>query len=338
MSDTVGFGLIGCGGWGAVHAHTYSVSPNSKLIAVCDQNLERADKFAKKFNVKSTYNNVDDLVNNKEIDAISIATPDFTHAGLICAALEAGKHVLVEKPMATTVEDCIKILKLRDVKNLKLMINYSNRWKTPFIHVKRLLSSGELGDLMMINIKLNDTLFVPTKMLSWASKSNTLHFLGTHLIDLIRWISQSEFNRVYSVSRSVVLNGMGINTPDFFQSILELENGATVYMENCWIISESAPSVYEFKAEFVGAKGTVKVDVSHHRMIEKYSLKGASMLDVGEQYDLSGNAQGQVSIQHFIDCIVNDKTPIVTGEDGLEATKIVVALENSADMKQPIDI
>lgn len=338
MKNSIGVGLIGCGVWGEVHARTFKVSPNANLIAVCDQSKERAERFAHQFNLPYHFSNINDLLATKDIQAVSIVTPDFTHPELILAALEAGKHIIVEKPLATTIDDCQKIIKLRDEKGLKLMVNYSNRWKTPFIHVRRLVSSGELGELLMINIKLNDTLYVPTKMLSWASKSNSLHFLGTHLIDLIRWISQSEVERVYSVSRSVVLKGMGINTPDFYQSILELKNGGTVYMENCWIISESAPSIFEFKAEFVGSKGTVKVDISHHRMIEKYSVEGASMLDVSEQYNLNGDPRGQISIQHFIDCVINDSTPLVTAEDGLEATKVVVALENSALSRQPINI
>lgn len=336
--EKVGFGLIGCGIWGDVHARTLSQSSNSQLIGVCDLNRDKAIQFAEKYNVPYLYDDVDSILDNKDIKAISIATPDFTHTDLICAALEAGKHVITEKPMATTLEDCYRVIKLRDEKGVKLMVNYSNRWKTPFIHVKKLITSGELGDLLMVNIKLNDTVFVPTKMLSWASKSNSLHFLGTHLVDLIRWISGSEINRVYSVSRSNLLKGMGIDTPDFFQSILELKTGGTVYMENCWVIAESAPSVYEFKAEFIGSKTTVKVDISHHRMIEKYSPNGTAMLDVGEQYDLEANPQGQVSIQHFIDCIINDRNPQVTAEDGLEATKVIEALEKSALIKLPIEL
>jgi predicted dehydrogenase len=240
--------------------------------------------------------------------------------------------------MATTVEECNRIISLRDKMGVMLMVNYSNRWKTPFIHVKKLITSGELGELRLVNIKLNDTIFVPTKMLSWASKSNALHFLGTHLVDLIRWLSDSEFNRVYSVSRSTLLKSMGVDTPDYFQSILELKNGGTVYMANCWIIAETAPSVWEFTAEFIGSKTTVKVNVSHHRMIEKYSPDGTAMLDVGEQYDLEGNPQGQVSIQHFIDCLIKDENPLVTAEDGLEATKVIAALEKSALTKLPVEL
>lgn len=336
--EKVGFGLIGCGIWGDVHARTLSQSVNSNLVGVCDLDKEKANHFAEKYNAQYSYNDVSAFLENKNIQAVSIATPDFTHTDLICAALEAGKHVITEKPMATTVEECNRIIELRDKMKVKLMVNYSNRWKTPFIHVKNLITSGELGDLLMVNIKLNDTIYVPTKMLSWAGKSNSLHFLGTHLVDLIRWLSNSEINRVYSVSRSTLLSGMGINTPDYFQSILELKSGGTVYMENCWIIAESAPSVYEFKAEFVGSKTTVKVDISHHRMIEKYAPTGTAMLDVGEQYSLNGDPQGQVSIQHFIDCIINDKQPLVNAEDGLEATKVIAALEKSASIKLPIDL
>jgi predicted dehydrogenase len=338
MRQKIGFGLIGCGVWGDVHARTLAHSTNAKLVGVCDLNMERAKYFAQKYNVDLTYDSINKFLENKDIIAVSIATPDYTHPELIISAISAGKHVIVEKPMAITIEDCERIIELRDKMGVKLMVNYSNRWKTPFIHVKKLITSGELGDLQLVNIKLNDTIYVPTKMLSWASKSNALHFLGTHLVDLVRWISDSEFKRVYSVSRSNILKGMGIDTPDFFQSILELKSGASVYMENCWIIAESAPSVYEFKAEFIGSKTTVKVDISHHRMIEKYSPEGTAMLDVGEQYDLEGNPQGQVSIQHFVDCIINDQMPYVTAEDGLEATKVILALEKSAKTKQPIEL
>lgn len=338
MKNKIGCGLIGCGVWGEVHARTYANSPDVKFVAVCDQNRERARRFAQQFNVEQYYTDFAELLKNPEIEAVSIVTPDFAHTDLICSAMQAGKHVLVEKPLAITVEECQKILKTRDATGMKLMVNFANRWKTPFIHVRRMVESGEIGELLMINLRLNDTLWVPTQMLSWATKTNPLHFLGSHLIDLVRWVSQAEITRVYSVSRSVVLKSMGINTPDYFQSMLELTNGGTAYLENCWIISEKAPSVWEFKSEFVGSKGTAFVDVSHHRMIEKFSSLGASMPDVGEKYDLQGNPLGHASVEHFINCVINDLNPLATGEDGLAATKVIVALEESAQTRQPVDL
>jgi predicted dehydrogenase len=220
------------------------------------------------------------------------------------------------------------------------MVDFHNRWNIPFIQVRNMIESGELGDLMMINVKLNDTIYVPTKMLEWAKNSSPAHFLGSHLVDLIRWLSGSEIKKVYSVSRSVVLKSRGIQTPDFYQTILELSNGATAYVENCWIVAENAPNVFDFEAEFIGSKGTTFVNISHHRMIEKYTRDGSGFPDVLGIVNVYGKPIGfcTASINHFIECIVQGSDPVVTGEDGLEATRVIVAMEKSARSGQPVNL
>lgn len=337
---TIGIGLIGCGLWGSIHARTYQASPLARLIAVCDQDRDRASQFTKNYGFNSYTTHLEELLSNPEIEAVSIATPDHTHTPILIAALEAGKHVLVEKPLATTVEECDRILKTRDRQGVKLMVDFHNRWNIPFIQVRKMVESGELGDLMMINIKLNDTIFVPTKMLEWATKSSPAHFLGSHLVDLIRWLSGSEIKKVYSVSRSVVLKAQGIQTPDFYQTILELSGGATAYVETCWIVAENAPNVYDFEAEFIGSEGTTFVNISHHRMIEKYTKDGSGFPDVLGVVDINGRPTGfcTASIEHFIACIVHGSDPVATGEDGLEATRVIVAMEQSAGTGQPVNL
>jgi predicted dehydrogenase len=220
------------------------------------------------------------------------------------------------------------------------MVDFHNHWNIPFIQVKNMVESGELGDLQMINIRLNDTIYVPTKMLSWASESSPAHFLGSHVVDLLRWLSGDEIKKVYSVSRSEVLRKKGIDTPDFYQTILEFTKGATAYVENCWIVSESAPNVFEFKGEFIGSKGSTFVNISHHRMIEKYTEAGSGFPDVMGVADRYGKATGfcTASIEHFIDCIVQNTTPLVTGEDGLAATRVIQAMEESATTGLPINL
>lgn len=337
---TIGIGLIGCGVWGSIHARTYKASPLVRMIAVCDQDMDRASQFAKKYGFNSYTTNLQELISNPDIQAISIATPDHTHTPILLKVLEAGKHVLVEKPLAMTVEECDLILKTRDKHGVKLMVDFHNRWNIPFIQVRKMVESGELGDLMMINVKLNDTIYVPTKMLAWADKSSPVHFLGSHLVDLIRWLSGSEIKKVYAVSRSVVLKKHGIQTPDFYQSILELSSGATAYVENCWIVSESAPNIFDFEGEFIGSKGSTYVNISHHRMIEKYTEEGNGFPDVLGIVDINGKPTGfcTASIEHFIDCVVHGVDPAATGEDGLEATRIVCAMEISSSTGQPVDL
>ena len=338
--ETIGIGLIGCGLWGSIHARTYYASPLVNLVSVCDKNRDRSQQFAEKYGFSSFTSDLKELLSNPDVSAVSIATPDHTHTPILLEALKAGKHILVEKPLAMTVEECEKILAARDRNGVKLMVDFHNRWNIPFLQVRRMIETGELGDLLMINVKLNDTIYVPTKMLEWAERSSPVHFLGSHVVDLIRWLSGSEIKKVYSVSRSVVLKNMGIQTPDFYQSILEFSNGTTAYVENCWIIAENAPNVFDFRGEFIGSKGSTYVNVSHHRMIEKYTEQGSGFPDVTGVVDIHGKPAGFciASIEHFIDCIAHGSDPIVTGEDGLEATRVVQAMEQSARSRQPVNL
>lgn len=338
--DITGIGIIGCGIWGTIHAQTFSSSPFTQLLSVCDQDRDRAEQLSLKYGSKNYTTDYQEILSNPEISAISIATPDHTHTQIVLDALNAGKHVLVEKPLATTVKECKQILAARDASGTILMVDFHNHWNIPFMQVKKMVESGELGDLQMINVRLNDTIYVPTKMLSWASKSSPAHFLGSHVVDLIRWITSDEIIKVYSVSRSEVLRKKGIDTPDFYQTILEFSNGASAYVENCWILAENSPNIFEFKGDFIGSKGSTFVNVSHHRMIEKYTEEAAGFPDVSGVVDRYGKALGfcTASIEHFIDCIQNNTKPIVTGEDGLIATQVVQAMEESARTGHPVDL
>lgn len=338
--EITGIGIIGCGIWGAIHAQTFSSSPFTQIVSVCDQDKDRAEQFSRKYDAKGFTTNYKEILSNPKISAVSIATPDHTHTQIVMDALNAGKHVLVEKPLATTVDECKQILAARDASGTILMVDFHNHWNIPFMQVKKMVETGELGDLQMINVRLNDTIYVPTKMLSWASKSSPAHFLGSHVVDLIRWITGDEIIRVYSVSRSVVLREKGIDTPDFYQTILELSGGATAYVENCWIVAENSPNVFEFKGDFIGSKGSTFVNISHHRMIEKYTEEGAGFPDVTGVVDRYGKALGlcTASIEHFIDCVQHNTKPMVSGEDGLIATQVVQAMEESARTGLPINL
>jgi predicted dehydrogenase len=111
-------------------------------------------------------------------------------------------------------------------------------------------------------------------------------------------------------------------------------------VENCWIVDEHAPNIFDFQCEVVGSKGSAYVNVSHHRMIELYPEKGAELPDVSGAVDLYGKPVGfaVASIQHFIDCVVNDKPPLVTGEDGLAAARVLAAAEQSARTGLPVAV
>jgi scyllo-inositol 2-dehydrogenase (NAD+) len=111
-------------------------------------------------------------------------------------------------------------------------------------------------------------------------------------------------------------------------------------VENCWILDEHGPSVFDFQSEFVGSKGTAYVNASHHRMAEVYSDKGVELPDVSAAAELYGKPVGfaMAAIQHFVDCVVNGQTPLVTGEDGLAAARVLAAAEQSAQTGLPVTV
>jgi predicted dehydrogenase len=160
------------------------------------------------------------------------------------------------------------------------------------------------------------------------------------MVDLVRWLFDDEISRVYSVSRSRVLADRGIGTPDFFHTICELEGGGVAHVENCWIMSEEMPTVFDFKLEMIGSEGTAFADASSHRMLQTYTPDGASYADVAVVTDVHGkpNGFGVQSIRHFADCVIDGCDPVVTPIDGLENTRVLVAIHESAESGQPVDI
>lgn len=334
-----GFGVIGTGLWGEYHALTYSTYPGAELVAVCDVDGERAAEMAGKYGAKRWYMNYRDLLADQEIDAVTIATPDYLHTEIGVAAAAAGKDILMEKPLALTVEDCRAVITAADKAGVKLMVDFHNRWSPPFNTLKQRIDAGELGDPLLVNARLNNTIFVPTEMLRWADRSATIWFTGSHLIDLVCWLVSSAVTRVYSVSRSTVLAARGINTPDFFETTLEFANGAVAFVENCWILPNSEPHVVDFKLRLVGTEGSAAVDTTHNRTLELYTdhVVFPDVLGLPKVFDRQQGFAVE-SIKYFAECIINDVQPMITGQDGLDNTAIVCAALKSAETGQPVEL
>ncbi len=325
-----GFAIVGSGLWGSLHARVYSESDKARLVAVCDINEQRARDLASKFGVEG-YADLGRMLARDDIDAVSIVTPDFAHTDIALAAIAAGKHVLCEKPLATNSADCRRIIDAANAAGVKLMVDFHARWSPPFWSAKKTIDKGDIGSVRLIYYRLNDIIYVPTEMLSWASKSTVAWFIGSHSLDTVTWLIGDKPTSVYAVSRSVVLKSKGIDTPDFYEVILEFANGAVAVIENCWILPNSLPNIIDLKCEIVGSEGALYVDGSSHRAVERYAGGKASFPDVLVMPDVRGKQMGFAaeSIRHFIDCVAGDETPSVTGEDGLRVTELIEAIEKS---------
>jgi predicted dehydrogenase len=346
FSNPLGYAIIGAGIWGNIHLKTLCNDPHVRLVAICDLDEAKAKKAAKEYNIPYYYTSYEEMLKNPEIDAVSVATPDFAHGGPALAVASAGKHLLCEKPMAMTIEESLKIIRTAKEKKIKFMVDFHNRWSPPFYLAYEDLRSGRLGDLRYAYFRLSDTIFVPLKYISWGSKSSALWFLGPHCIDSIRWLFNDEVREVFCISRSGLIQSKGVNTPDFFTYYMQFEKGGVANMENSWIVSEQNPTIYDLKLELQCNKGTIFMNPSHSGVMEVYTDQKAEGWDNNAYPDVIVNptVHGKIvglateSIRNFVNCVYYDKTPIATGIDGLRATEIILALEESARLNKPVNV
>jgi predicted dehydrogenase len=278
------------------------------------------------------------MLESEELDAVSVATPDNAHTDVVVRCARAGTHVLCEKPMATTVDECRTMLAETEKHEVFLMIDWHNRWNPPVYAAWKAVRDGELGDLRYVYYRLSDTVYVPLKMLPWAGESNVLLFLGSHAMDTVCWLMQKDVRRVSCRRREGTLKSMGADTPDLYLTVLEFDDGALAVIENTWLLPQSSASLIDHKVEMLGSKGAVNLDPTHCRAIAKHTEQtpggypDAAYPDMFCAPEVHGRQMGLAveSIYHFVECVRDNVPPLATGEDGLLNTRLIVAAEESA--------
>jgi predicted dehydrogenase len=337
-NDKVRIGVVGLGIWGQMHLAAYKQHASAEITAICDLNEKLAKETSEKLGVSNCYSDLDEMLNNEKLDAVSVATPDNCHTESVIKAAQKGLHVMVEKPLATTVNECKDMIKTASDYNVYLMVDWHNRWNPTFNNAWKAIKNNEIGEINYIYFRLSDTEYVPTKMLPWANKSSVLHFLGSHSIDTICWLIDRKPLNIKCIKKEGVLTGKGIDTADMYLCIIEFEGGATAVVENSWALPQSFPSLIENKCEIIGAKGVLMLDPTSHRSLAKYTEKtsegfpDSSFPDMFVTPTVFDKQMGfsVESIYHFVECVRDKKIPFTSGKDGLLNTIILNAAEESA--------
>lgn len=330
--------VIGVGLQGAGHIASLKALPGVKVAAVCDVSEVAAKATAEAKDVAHYYHDFAEMLRSEKFDAICIAVPDHLHYEPTMAALTAGAHVLLEKPMALSVEQAEEMAATANEQGLNLMVNFSHRHQLPSLIAKQRIDSGEVGQPIYAYARLNNTLFVPTKMLSWAQQTALPHWLITHEMDRIRWFFGAEATKVYAVSHSGVLREKGLEVDDLYQATVTFDNGALGNVESAWILPETAPWIADCRTHFICTEGWLEVDhmepvvkVATH---ESYSHPGI----------LGGTVRGEPvgtvfeAVKHFVRCVQNDEKTDVTPEDGVAVTKIACAIVESTETGEPVEL
>ena len=329
--------VVGTGIFGEIHVDTYSSYDKSDLVIICDINEKRAREVSEKYNVKYT-TDYKEIVENKEIEAVSVATPDFAHKEIVIEMLKAGKNVLVEKPMATKIEDAEEMVKVAKEQNRILMTDFHNRFNPPFVEAKERMEAGEIGKAAFIYTRLSDRIDVPLKWFTWSDKSGPQWFLFPHIVDLVCWFVGRWPEKVYGCGKKGILKSHGIDIYDTVTGILDFGDCyATV--ETSWIIPETWPSIVDFYFKIEGSKGRVEIGFEDLRLKiasdEKKTMEIPFYLGYKPIY---GKPLGfaPLSIMHFVDCVKEGKKPMITPEEGLNNVKIIAYIMKSVESGEPI--
>jgi predicted dehydrogenase len=334
-----GFALIGAGLFGERHAQAYSRHPAVDFVSVCDLNGDRAREVAERYGARGSTTDFRELLANPEITAISIATPDHLHRDVAVVCAEAGKHILVEKPLATTVEDAAAIVAAARAAGVTLMVDFHNRVNPPMVQARDAIRRGDIGRPAYVYARLSNATTVATDMLRWAGQSSALWFLASHMVDVVRWMLDDEVARVYAVSREGILRELGVPTADFHVATVEFKSGVVAVFEHAWILPRTHAAVKDLKMEILGSAGAINIDGSHNRTLELYTAQRATFPDMLAP-PTGAHLTGFVldSIAYFVDAIAEGTPVLATGEDGVATTRIICAILDSVASGQPVTL
>jgi len=358
VNGKVRVGIIGCGGIAnGKHFPGLASVPEVEMVAFCDIIVERAKAAAKKWGTEDAkfYENYKDLLADETIDVVHVCTPNISHSFITVDALEAGKHVMCEKPMAINSAEALKMLEAAKRTGKKLAIGYQNRQRNDSLYLKDICDRGDLGDIYYAKAHAIRRRFVPT----WGvflkedeQGGGPLIDIGTHALDLTLW-TMNNYKPKYCVGttyhefryQTETANACGDWNPDEFTvedsafGFVVMENGATIVLESAWALNTL--DVREAQTTLCGTKGGADMvgglrinGVDNNRMYTKEIELG-----VGGVAFYSGNAGGEPherEAYQWIHAIIEDKDPLVLPEQAYVVTQILEGIYESAKTGKPV--
>ena len=342
----INIGIIGCGKIAQVrHIPEYAENPDVKLAAFFSPNRARAQEQADKYGGK-VYDTAEALLADPEIDAVSICAANYAHAELSMQALNAGKHVLCEKPMATTLDDCEAMVECAKKNGKFLMIGHNQRLAKAHMEAKRLIDAGLIGDIITFRTSFGhggpETWAIKPGKDTWffdKSKAamGVMADLGVHKTDLIQYLTGQRVVR--TTARLVTLDKRGedgelIGVDDNAVCIYEMSGGAFGTMTASWTYYGAEDN----STVLYGTKGIMRIyDDPAHSIVVKLADGQEQVYDV-EQIQTNDNQTKSGVIDLWVDCLKNNRAPEISGESALYAMRAVFASIESSQTGKTVEI
>jgi myo-inositol 2-dehydrogenase / D-chiro-inositol 1-dehydrogenase len=331
----LGIGVLAVGEMGKRHAENLRrLVPDARLVAVADAALERARQVAVDLEIDGAYGDLEDMLARKDLQAVVIATPDKAHAEGIRAAAAAGKDIFCEKPLATNLADAQGALDAVAKAGVRLQVGFMRRYDPAYLAAMKRIEAGEIGEPVVFKSIGRDK-DVPPLAAYQANVNGMLFYNNTiHDFDLARWLVRDEVTEVHSYT-TVAIRPELEQYHDVVASVVNLKysHGAIGNIESY----VQAVYGYDVRTEIVGAKGSIFVgSIAHTAAIFLTANGGTQPL---ADHFLTRFADAYLAeVRDFVQNVLHDRPPRVSGDDGLKALAIAVGAENSHREGRPCPI
>jgi len=328
----LGVGIIGAGVGGA-QARGFLADRRVGKVVLCDVAADRLAERAGELGIEETTTDWHQIVSRDDVDLVSVASPDHLHAEMAVAALEAGKHVLCEKPMTGTLAEARQVIGAVERSGRKLMVNNVLRFFPRFQHVKRMVDSGELGRIYAAE---GDYLHNIVDLIRDGWRGPHRHSAatgsGVHMIDLLRWIVGDVAEAFCYGTRGILTEGQA-QSPDCMLAVLKFENGAIA--KSMTNLAVQRPALHHLV--LYGTEGVFVNDRPFGRL---YRGPARESEPVATPYESVGRSAGQkaAAVGHLLDCIERDEPPLVDVYEGARAIAVCDAIFNSYKMGEPVRV
>lgn len=331
----LGIGVVGVGEMGKRHAENLRRNvPEARLVAIADVSTERARQVAKEFEIECSYGSLEAMLENKEIEAVLIATPDKFHAQAVGLAARAGKDILCEKPLALNLTDAHAALDAVAEAGRRLQVGFMRRYDPAYAAAMKRIEAGEIGVPVIFKSVGRDKDQPP--LAAYESNVNGMIFYTNtiHDFDLARWLMRDEVTGVHAYTTSTIRPEV-TKYGDVVASVVNLQykQGAIGNIESY----AQAVYGYDVRTEIVGSKGSILVG-SLERMPAVFLTSRGGERALADHF-LSRFADAYLAeVRDFVQTMLSNGAPRVTGEDGLKALAIAVAAENSHLQSRPVAV
>ncbi|MDQ1278800.1 MAG: hypothetical protein QG670_60 [Thermoproteota archaeon] len=303
--------VLGCGSWGRNHVRVLSELANCNLVAIADKDAVRARNLGEKYHVE-WFTNPSELIERNDVEFVSICTPTITHSELALEAIKTGKHVLVEKPVTSTVEEAETVIKSAKNRNVKVMVGFIERFNPAVRKAKEIMENGDIGKVVLASSR---------RVSRWPERIGDVGVvkdLAIHDIDLICHLFGNEVIQVYAIAGS-----LAHKFEDYANITLSFKDGRSASIEANWLTPRKIR-----RLTITGTEGIIQVEyLTPEVTIENQKMSYTPFLLQEEPL--------RVELEYFLSSISGDLVPEPSGKDGLRALRICEAALKSARSHNP---